>query len=222
MPEWTPAKVAVVVLVAVTLLLGIIQFFPERSTRNFAATAVETAQLQCTNVNLAAYEGLQTSVKTDDGFSGGAYSPIGGVFIEGHLTNTSPNEIFLIFDTNISPISAGFADSTIISDASRWSRTLMEVKGSPLAKNWNQNHGYFIASGQTVEFKLMASRFEVDPAEKNNLAISWNFVDLESLTEKRTNPVINFERTGSSLVWSESEIYWRQPTAEYHPEFRVP
>ncbi len=134
MPEWTPAKVAVVVLVAVTLLLGIIQFFPERSTRNFAATAVETAQLQCTNVNLAAYEGLQNSVKTDDGFSGGAYSPIGGVFIEGHLTNTSPNEIFLIFDTNISPISAGFADSTIISDASRWSRTLMEVKGSPLAK----------------------------------------------------------------------------------------
>jgi len=68
----------------------------------------------------------------------------------------------------------------------------------------------------------MADKFEVDTAEKLNLAISWNFVDLESLTEIRVNPVFNFERTGSSLVWGESEIYWKQPTAEYHPELRIP
>jgi len=221
MPEWTPAKIALVALFVVTLLLGTIQFYPKQSTRDFAATTIETTQLQFTNVTLAAYEGLQTSVKTNNGFSDG-HSPTGGVFIEGQLTNTSPNEIFLTVNTRISSVSADFADSTITSDAARWSRTQMEVKGSPLSKNLNQNHGYFIATGQTVDFELMAAKFQVDPAAKLNLAINWNFVDLESLTEKRANPVFNFERTGSSWVWGESEIYWKQPTAEYHPKLRVP
>jgi hypothetical protein len=222
MPEWTPAKIAVAALASVTVFLIAVSFFPRLSIREFEAYSIAISTFEFSDVKLSAYKGLKVSRRTENRWSGRGYSEDRGVLITGQLTNIGENDISLLTGSKASPVPEDFLESFSSMDSSNWPELDMQFIGATYIKNWNQVHGYFIAAGQTVEFQLVSARFEIEQTEIFDLLAAWDLVDIETLDRRTVTPIFNFERSGTSLAWGDSDIRWKIPHAVYWSDLRVP
>ena len=179
-------KVAAVGFPALTIILMSISFIPQQSARDFSAASVTTPSLEFSNVNLAAFDGLTTSIRDEHNRTGRSSSPDKGALIKGTIRNTTQYEIFVLIRPTIR---TGSIISLFVN---------MQISGADYGKTWGQTHGYFLKPNESYDFQLISTRLEIGNQEQFDFIVKWKFYDLEILAQHTTTPTFSFQQIGTS------------------------
>jgi hypothetical protein len=210
MPEWTPMKVSVAVFATLAIVLASLSFIPEQSVRDFSAASVTTPSLEFSNVELAAFDGLTTSIRDEHNRTRRTSTPDKGARIKGTIRNTTQYEIFVLQRPTIR---TGSIISLFVN---------MQISGADYGKTWDQDHGYFLKPNESYNFQLISTRLELGNQEQFDFIVEWKFYDLENLAQHTATSTFSFQQIGTSWAWGGSEIHWKRPFPTYHPEIRIP
>jgi hypothetical protein len=222
MPEWTPAKIAATVLGAIFLTFVVISVIPSERIHNFSAESITAQSLLFDQVTLVAYDGMGTEFQSvGEKNRSRSYSRVGGIVIEGTLTNNTANEIF-VTDVRFLPQPIDFEGTEFSGGTWSWPEPDYELIGAAYAKNWNQLNGYVIPKGETAKFNIAEVHVNIDSNEPVKMATSWIYIDTTTLELKTATPVFTFASTGSSRIRAEPEIRITRPIPEYRPDLGAP
>ena len=219
MPEWTPAKIAVASVLLVFVLVLIVNFAPEQSTRNYSATDVQVSNFEFSELNLSAYDGMRLTLSEPAGTRelygviSTRSSPDGGAVVNGNIKNISDSELFLTSDrTGALQRDNPIGVTMLVNDGIQRHRAELEIKDSQLWINNDNITGYYIKPNEKLSFKIIEPKVHIEPTKTESLDIRWLVIDPDSLEQFPVMIPLELKQTGKSLVWGETEIYWRRQT----------
>jgi hypothetical protein len=204
------------VIVLFFIVVGV-NFYPSQSTRNFEAATIQATDFEFSNMKLWAYDGMRFTIRETKGISSiygntlSERSSNSGALVSGTITNISNRELLLTSGRTSSlrkdsPLGVTMSANNEIKSH----QTVLEIKETFFAYNNDGITGYYIQPNEEFDFKLISSIVKMGDTGNEQLEISWFVVDPETLEQKVTRIQLQFKQTGTSLIWGESEIYWRR------------
>ncbi len=222
-PDLNPVSISVAAIVLLIVLFLGLNLYPKQSTRDYGAAAVSTRDLEFSDMELAAYDGLRLSISYRTSNGSGVYnrsSKTGGIIVRGSIKNTSSNEFFLLAGARTRTLAGKSSDDDSLSTGNtEWNRAEFRIEDSIYSKNYKQIPGYIIKPDEKFNFELITANQETEDLDRFELEIEWPMMEFGSLSERLVWPVFTFEPTGSSRVWGEATVYWGLPIPVYRAEW---
>lgn len=218
-PNLNPVSISVIAIVLLVVLFIGLNLYPKQSTRDYEAAATNTPELEFSDVKLAAYDKLQFSVTYRTAMGGIGYlylSNTGGIIVRGQVKNTSDRELFITNNYKLNSTLTGPVGVTLrVNDDPGANSAVLKIEDSIFSINISEMTGYYIKPGERLAFEMVSAEETIDIPGGFELEMRWIILDAETLVSTRVEPLLVFERDGSSYVWGEGRIEWHYSGPRY-------
>ena len=134
--------------------------------------------------------------------------------ISGNITNVTNSELYLI---------DAFPPESFKSGDPPFLRLLVDgqphdyvaailVSGSMFAQGGGNDEfaGYYIKPNEKLSFKLSVGDMKIGSQDEFDFGFEWGTLDPDTFETRTMRPEFHFSRNGSSLIWGDSNFWWKR------------